>query len=220
MSPSRAHDQRQRGLQTASDDIRILGIHLKQSIKARFHKNPQGYTLYDEAAELTKFTKECTRHHGSTQHNQPRNEERLSETSSSSQLGKPAKVHFADEELQDALASSQPKPLPPTEQIEGLMRRWLDPEDEAEPGNTFMQVCPVTHSYIPDVIHGDGVNDWVTRAAALTEIDNARLPMLEASSTDESVMHDLQALQVLYCIVEGREVYGVPPWEMAERFHR
>jgi len=60
--------------------------------------------------------------------------------------------------------------------------------------------------------------DWVTRAAALTELDNTRLPMLQVSSTDVTVIHDLQTLRVLYCIVEGMEVYGLPPWEVRERF--
>ncbi len=208
---------REAGLQTPSEDIRILGIHLKQSIKARFHRKPQGYAQdlgYDEAAEQAKFSRECTHHHGPNTHNRPRNPEReqWSEISSSSlQPNKAAKVHFADEELAHAVTSSEPKPLPPKEQVEGLMRRWLDPEDEAEPGEVFLQACPVTHSYILDIIHGDGVNDWVTRAAALAELNNARLPMLEASNSSIVVMYDLQALQVLYCIVEGMEVYGLPP---------
>lgn len=101
--------------------------------------------------------------------------------------------------------------MPPTEQMRGLMKRWLDPSDYAEPGTLFAHVCPVTYSYVED-IRKSGVKDWITRTAFLVALNDARIPMLEGSTKDDALMHDLQALQVLYCIVEGMGVYGVPSW--------
>lgn len=226
MSPVRAQAARERGLLTPLDDLRILGIHLKHSIKFRLHKKPKGAESYDEAAEIAKFARECT-HHGLNWHNQPRNtmaQEQYSESASSvaAEPKKAAHVHFADEEDQHSPTLSQKKPLPSNGEVESIMRRWLDPNDEAEPGEYFQHACPVTYSYLMDIVHGerlnDGVNDWVTRTAALKEIDNARLPMQDASGTDDTMRHDLQAINVLYEIIEGMKVYGQPPWEGLERY--
>lgn len=223
LSPTRARAARERGLQTPMDDIRILGIHLKHSLKYRFGKKPKGMEYYDEAAEQAKFAKGCTHHHGSMQHNLPRQsaeEEQGSELASRSESKKVVKVHFADEEGQRSMGSLQAKTIPPDEEVEGLMRRWLDPGDEAEPGECFEHACPVARSYVLDIMRGerlnDGVNDWVTRAAALKEIDNARLPLVEASRLDGSMLRDVQALGVLYGIVEGMEAFGWPVGEAAE----
>ncbi|MCJ1274665.1 hypothetical protein MMC21_002462 [Puttea exsequens] len=86
--------------------------------------------------------------------------------------------------------------------VENIMREWLDPADEARPGKHFAHACPVTYYLVQGLRQGDGVNDWVTRRATMLELEQARMPMLEASAIGESSMHDLQALMVLCAILE------------------
>lgn len=205
---------------------RHVGLPMKRSFahrlkrvvkKFHFKRSLLSYHGYEETAEFELFARTCTHRHGSSQNNLPRSEEQLSETSSSQQLRKPAKVHFADEELQHALASRGSVSLPPAEQIGSLVRRWLDPSDYAEPGSDFKRVCPITYFHVR-LICRDGIHDWVSRAATLVKLNDARVPMLEGCTRNDALMLDLQALQVLYCIVESMGKYGVPSWSAADQY--
>ncbi|KAK4694280.1 hypothetical protein P7C71_g3280, partial [Lecanoromycetidae sp. Uapishka_2] len=214
MSRKQAQIDREHGLQTTREDLRILIIHLKQSIKYRFHRKPKGAKGYDEAAELANFSRECTHQHGFNEQNQHRSVvelEQKSELSTSLESRKAVRVS----------ASLLVKSLPPIEQqLKTLMKRWIDPNDDAVPGQDFEDACPVTSKHLSLIKQGeylnDGVNDWVTRVAALKGLDDERMAMREASSTDEAGKYDLRALNVLYAIVEGLEVYGWAPWEVTE----
>ena len=63
---------------------------------------------------------------------------------------------------------------------------------------------------------GDGINDWVTRAAVLAEVDRVRVPMLVdtilAREAGEGRAGDLQALQAVRKAVARLGVRGESRW--------
>ncbi len=63
---------------------------------------------------------------------------------------------------------------------------------------------------------GDGINDWVTRAAVLAEVDRVRVPLLEDTilgrEAGEGRGWDLQALQAVRMAVSRLGVHGESRW--------
>ena len=137
---------------------------------------------------------------------------------------KEGRIRFADEdEAAEIVISVEygervPLPLLPSAELgveaeaEALMKRWLDPSHGVELGERFRRECPVTWSFLEDIRRGDGMNDWVTSRAALTEICNARLPILRAIESKGAVSADLRALRVLYNVVDKIAFHGLPLW--------
>ena len=65
-------------------------------------------------------------------------------------------------------------------------------------------------------MNGDGINDWLTRAAVLAEVEGVRVPMLEANVLEweggERRGWDLQALKAVHEMVAGLGAYGESRW--------
>ena len=118
--------------------------------------------------------------------------------------------------------STWPSLPPPTnlwrtpEQLNFMVRRWIDSPDSALPPSDFEHACPIAYHHIRGIMTGDGINDWVTRAAVLAEVDKVRVPMLEATvlgqGAGEGRAWDLQALQAVYKAVSRLGAHGESRW--------
>ncbi len=119
-------------------------------------------------------------------------------------------------------ASTWPSLPPPTnlwrtpEQLNFMVRRWIDSHDSALPPPDFEHACPIAYHHIRGIMTGDGINDWVTRAAVLAEVDRVRVPMLEATilgqEGGEGRAWDLQALQAVHKAVSRMGMHGKSRW--------
>ena len=47
------------------------------------------------------------------------------------------------------------------EQLNLMIRRWLDSPDSALPPPAFQHACPIAYHHIRGIMTGDGINDWV-----------------------------------------------------------
>lgn len=118
--------------------------------------------------------------------------------------------------------STWPSLPPPTnlfrtpEQLNLMARRWIDPYDSASPPPYFEHACPIAYHHIRGIMTGDGINDWVTRAAVLAEVDRVRVPLLEDTilgrEAGEGRGWDLQALQAVRMAVSRLGVHGESRW--------
>ena len=119
-------------------------------------------------------------------------------------------------------ASTWPSLPPPTnllrtpEQLNLMIRRWIDSPDSALPPPDFEHACPIAYHHIRGIMNGDGINDWLTRAAVLAEVEGVRVPMLEANVLEweggERRGWDLQALKAVHEMVAGLGAYGESRW--------
>ena len=113
-------------------------------------------------------------------------------------------------------APQQFNPWQTPEQLNLMIRRWIDSHDSALPPPDFKHACPIAYHHIRGIMTGDGINDWVTRAAVLAEVDRVRMAMLEATILGQGAGDgrgwDLQALQAVHKAVSRLGAQGESRW--------
>lgn len=113
-------------------------------------------------------------------------------------------------------APQQLNPWQTPEQLNLMIRRWIDSHDSALPPSDFEHACPIAYHHIRGIMTGDGINDWVTRAAVLAEVDRVRMAMLEATILGQGAGDgrgwDLQALQAVHKAVSRLGAQGESRW--------
>lgn len=83
------------------------------------------------------------------------------------------------------------------ELLNSMVQRWIiDSSDSALPPPDFKHACPIAYYYIHDIMTGDGINDSVTTAQLLQEMEIVGELLEEAADLTEWDLHALSAVSM------------------------